>query len=98
MTDVNETAKLLALCAGVFHRQDHLALDAARQAEACRELNEYGILSIRAISAVVGCSEYRVEQALRGLPRPTARGKLNPQHLPWLAYMLDGKVRKNWVE
>lgn len=98
MMDKNTTAHLLAACAGYYNSRDHLALDEARQVAAVRALNSYGVLSISAMASVVGCSEYRVGQALKGLPRPRARGKLNPEHLPWLAYMQDGEIRKNWLD
>lgn len=90
-------AQLLTLAAGAYNRRDHLAINEARQVAACRELNAFGVLSLRAIASIVGCNLYRAEQALKGLTKPTARGKLNPEHLPWLAYMLDGKVRDNWL-
>lgn len=98
MMNKNTIAHLLAACAGYYNGRAHLALDEARQVAAVRALNSYGVLSVAAMASVVGCSEYRVGQALSGLPRPRARGKLNPEHLPWLAYMQDGEVRDNWLE
>ena len=97
MSDVNEMARMLASAAGYHNRHDHLALDPARMVAAHRDLNSYGVLSLRAIASITHTTRTRVERSLEGLPRPAARGKLNPAHLSWLAYMLDGKSRRSWV-
>ena len=98
MIDRNELAQLLALASGAYNTRAHLALTEERQVAACRELHAFGVLSPRAIASVLGCPLYRVEHALSGLPKSDARGKLNPEHLQWLGYMLaDGKARPQWV-
>lgn len=61
-------------------------------------LNAYGILSLSAIGAVIGCSAWQVEQSIIGMQKPAKRGKLNPQHLSMLAYVLStGKIKDTWL-
>jgi hypothetical protein len=94
-----EVAELLALAAGSFNRRSTLALDSTLQAERCRRLNAYGILSVSALGAILNMSVYKVEKATIGQERPKARGHLNPKHLPMLGYMLSsGKVNKQWLK
>lgn len=60
--------------------------------ETIRELHRFGILSVRALSAIVGCTDYRVRKVILGMKKPTARGTLNPQHIPWLGYALSTRT------
>lgn len=97
MSKETELAELMIKARSFYDRQNIISLDKESQDEACRELNT-GVLSLAAISAVVGVSPYRVEKAIRGMPRPTTRGHLNPAHLSWLAYGLSkGDVKGFWV-
>lgn len=97
MSRETELAELMVKARSIHDRQTVLSLDKDSQDEACRELNT-GVLSLTAIAAVVGVSQYRVEKAIRGMPRPLTRGHLNPEHLPWLAYGLSqGDVKGFWV-
>lgn len=97
MSKAEELAELMVKARSIFDRQDVLSLDKESQDEACRELNT-GVLSLSAIGAVVGVTQYRVEKAIAGMPRPTNRGHLNPAHLTWLAYGLSkGDVKGFWV-
>lgn len=96
--DESELAAFIALVAGIWQRQSTLALDAGVRGERCRQINRYGILSLSAIASVIGCSVYQVERSIAGMTRPTSRGKLNPQHLSMLAYVLSaGKIRTDWL-
>lgn len=97
-TDKSELAAFIALLAGIYQRQETLTLDAGMRGERCRQINSYGILSLSAIGAVIGCSAWQVERSIIGMKRPTARGKLNPQHLSMLAYVLSaGKIKTSWL-
>lgn len=97
MSRETELAELMVKARSIFDRQNVLSLDKDSQDEACRELNT-GVLSLSAIGAVVGVSQYRVEKAIAGQPRPLTRGHLNPAHITWLAYGLShGDVKGFWV-
>lgn len=99
MTDPDILADLLVRAMSCYNRRNVWGLDVIVQYEKIRMLNEYGILSLPALCAIFDTSSYHVERALRGMPRPTARGQLNPRHIPWLAYMLsNGKVRDEWLK
>lgn len=89
MTDETEVAQLLVKAANTFNNRRYLKVSWALQEEAVRELHSYGLLSIKAMAAIVECTEYRVRAALEGQALPRARGKLNPRHIPWLAYGLS---------
>lgn len=97
--DKDTLAHFLVLCNRIYQHSDTNNLNVAVRGERCRELNRYGILSLRAIASVVGCSVWQVEQAIVGMPRPKARGKLNPSHLTMLAYSLsNGKVWPTYLQ
>lgn len=96
--DKNDLAAFIAYVAGIYQRKDTNTLDLETMEERCRKINAYGILSLSAIGAVIGCSAYRVDKAIVGMRKPTNRGKLNPQHLSMLAYMLStGKINDLWL-
>lgn len=96
--DETQLAAFLALLAGIHSHKKTNNLSPEVRGERCRQINRYGILSLSAIAAVVGCSVWQAEQAIVGMPRPKARGTLNPQHISMLAYVLStGKVRPAWV-
>lgn len=98
-TDKDILADFLVVLNNVYLHQDTNNLNTAVRGERCRQLNRYGILSLRAIASVVGCSVWQVEQAIVGMPKPTARGKLNPRHLSMLAYTLSvGRIRTTWLK
>lgn len=98
-TDKDELANFLVILNSVYLHTDTNNLNSAIRGERCRQLNRYGILSLRAIASVVGCSVWQVEQDIAGMPRPKARGKLNPQHLTMLAYSLSrGRVTPMWLQ
>lgn len=93
-----EIATLLALMSGTHRHAATSKLLTDIRVERCRALNEYGILSLEAISATVGCSVYQTKQAIYGMPRPKARGKLNPRHIAMLAHCLSrGKIPQHWL-
>lgn len=97
-TEKDELANFLVILNGIYLHKDTNNLNRAIRGERCRQINNYGILSPRAIAAVVGCSVWQVEEALSGVSRPNTRGRLNPEHLSMLAYMLsNGKVRTEWL-
>jgi AraC-like DNA-binding protein len=99
MRETHELADLLAKAMATYNRRDTLALDPASLRKRCRMLNEPGVLSLGAIATIVGISMFRVEQAISGMPRPKARGHLNPRHIPLLSYTLSlGKINKDWLE
>ena len=89
MHDPDEAAQLLALMVSTRNKRDLLSLDKSVQSDRCRELNRPGLLSVSAISALVGCSNRAVRYAIRGMHKPKARGKLNPDHIEYLAYLLS---------
>jgi hypothetical protein len=89
MTEKDDRARLLVKAADCFNERQKLALAPQLQMEAIRELHSFGVLSIKAMAAIVGCTEYRTESALAGGTRPRARGLLNPKHIPWLGYVLS---------
>ena len=89
MNDAEQVAKLLVKAANTFNEQRFLRLAPELQESAVRELHSFGILSIKALAAIVGCTEYRVHEAIKGTEPPKARGKLNPRHIAWLAYALS---------
>ena len=94
----DELAKLLVVAKTIHDRKDLYSLDKDFQDDACRRLNTYGVLSIGAISSVVGCSEYRTRKAIIGMRKPTARGPLNPAHITMLVYGLSNKsLPSRWV-
>jgi len=96
--DKNELASFLAWLNGIYQRRDTTGLNSAVRGERCREINRHGILSLQAIGAITGSSVWQVEQAIVGMKRPKARGKLNPQHLSMLAYVLStGKIKTEWL-
>lgn len=99
MRDPDHLAELLALSAAIYReRSDHATFDSLIDVERCQRLNAYCVLSLAAISAIVGVSKYKVEKYTNGQNRPATRGRLNPNHLAMLAYMLsDGKVRHEWL-
>lgn len=97
-TDKDELAGFLVTLNSVYQHADTNNLNSAIRGERCRQLNRYGILSLSGIAAVVGCSPWQVEQAIKGMPKPKSRGKLNPTHLTMLSYMLSkGKVHPLWL-
>jgi len=96
--DKDELAAFLALISGIHQRIETNNLDPGVRGERCRRINAYGILSLSAIGAIIGCSSWQVEQAIVGMKRPTTRGKLNPKHLSMLAYALStGKIKDTWL-
>ena len=99
MVSDDDRARLLALAEGTYLRRSVLALDERGLKSRIIRLNSFQMLSVSALASVTGVSTYRVEQALEGHPRPTARGTLNPAHLSWLAYMLSsGKAKDSAVQ
>ena len=98
-TDRDELAHFLVVLNSIHLHKDTNNLDAATRGERCRQINSWGILSLRAIASVVGCSIYQVERALTGAKKPKARGALNPLHLSMLGYMVSsGRVNTEWLE
>lgn len=96
--DKDELANFLVILNAIYQHQDTNNLDALTRGERCRQINRWGILSLRAIASVVGCSVWQVEKSIKGMKKPNARGQLNPQHLSMLAYMLSrGKVNDDWL-
>lgn len=96
--DKDELASFLVILNSVYQHTDTNNLNSAIRGERCRQLHRFGILSLSAIASVVGCSPWQVEQAIVGMPKPKARGKLNPKHLTMLSYMLSrGKVNPLWL-
>lgn len=97
-TDKDVLADFLVVLNSVYQHSDTNNLNSAIRGERCRQLHRYGILSLSGIASVVGCSVWQVEQAIKGMPRPKSRGKLNPQHLTMLSYMLSkGRVNPLWL-
>lgn len=97
MTERHDLADLLAKAMATYNRRDTLALDPGSQKARVQMLNEPGVLSISALSAIVGMSTYMVETMI-GSNRPKSRGKLNPRHIPYLSYMLSArKVNDDWL-
>jgi DNA invertase Pin-like site-specific DNA recombinase len=96
----DKLAEAIAVAQGMHYKRGALALNKESQSAAARRLAEYGVFSIAAIAALLDLSVYRVEESLKGLPHPKARGKLNPDHLTDLAYMLSfGRVKNGeWVK
>jgi len=93
MTD-DELALYLTKAAAIYYDRRHLALAVPAQNDAIRELDEPKVLSVQAISAIVGCGEARVRKVLGGDTR-RARGKLNPDHLTMIGYLLSqGRVNR----
>lgn len=89
---------MLAHAAADFGKHEVIALDPEVQRERCRKLNSYGVLSLSALAAIYDISTYKVEKYIKGQPRPKARGKLNPHHLPQLGYALSlGKINHIWL-
>lgn len=96
--DESELAGFLALLAGIHNHRKTNNLSPEVRGERCRQINRYGILSLSAIAAVVGCSVWQARQDIKGMINPLARGTLNPQHISMLAYVLStGKIRPAWV-
>lgn len=89
----DQLAQLLVKAAHTFNERNLLKIHPHLQEKAVKELHSYGVLSINALAAIVGCTEYRVRAALEGQALPEARGKLNPTHIPTLGYMLS--IKKN---
>jgi len=98
MHDPVKLADLLVVATSIYRKQDFYSLDKELQYEAVQKLNEYGILSISSMGAIVGVSTYRVERAIADMARPSARGHLNPQHLTMLLFALSsGDIAPRWV-
>lgn len=96
--DKDELAHFLIVLSNIYLHKETNNLNATIRGERCRQINRWGILSLRAIASVVGCSPWQVEQAIKGMPKPTSRGTLNPSHLSMLGYMLsNGRVRLDWL-
>lgn len=96
--DPDEIAQLLSLCVATRNKRDLLALDRRVQGDRCRELNRPGILSVSAISSLVGCSSRAVRYAIRGMHQPEARGRLNPDHIEYLAHLLSSRdTQSHWL-
>lgn len=95
MLSKDELAQLIAAARGAAIM--HYKMTPAEIDNKIVELNRPGLLSVSALAALLGVSNYRVETVL-GSDRPTTRGKLNPAHLPWLSYMVSsGKVNSIWL-
>lgn len=82
-------AELLVIATSIYSDREFLSLSKAQQDHSIRRLHNYGVLSTPAMAAITGVSNYRVRQAIKGLPHPTSRGRLNPEHLSRLGYMLS---------
>jgi hypothetical protein len=82
----DELALFLTKAAAIYYDRRHLALVPQARDEAIRALDVPKLLSKQAISAIVGCGETHVGKVLGGA-RP--RGKLNPDHLSMLGYVLS---------
>lgn len=96
--DKDELANFLVILNNAYLHKDTNGLNPEVRRERCRQINRWGILSLRAIGSVIGCSAWQVEKAIVGMPKPKARGTLNPSHLSMLAYMLSGgKVNEHWL-
>lgn len=85
----DELADLLARAYAAYQRREFIALDGS-QRELIQEIGSRRVLSNKALAAIFGCTEYRVEQAI-GTDASRPRGKLNPSHIPTIAYMLSMK-------
>lgn len=97
-TDKDKLADFLVILNSVYLHTDTNNLNSTIRGERCRQLHRYGVLSLQAIASVVGCSVWQVERAIVGMPKPKARGKLNPRHLTMLGYMLSkGRVNPLWL-
>lgn len=89
MTD-DELAQFLTKAAAIYYDRRSLRLLPVLLDETIRELDSVHLLSLKAISAIVGCDEqHALEAAGPDAHRP--RGKLNPAHIPTLGYMLSFK-------
>lgn len=95
---VDELADLIARSKSIYGKRGVLSFSSERQDAACRELNT-GVLSLAAIGSIVDVSRYRVAKAIDGQPHPEARGKLNPEHLLELGYLLSFQRVSNreWI-
>lgn len=66
---------------------------------AARDLNSYQVLSLSAMSSIIGISMYRIEKAISQQSTPVSRGHLNPAHLSMLKYMrASGKANRHWIK
>lgn len=88
MMTKDELANFLVKIANIYNNHRYNAIDSRLQDAAIEEIHSYKVLSARAIAAIVGCGEARVVAVL-GRDASRARGKLNPQHISWLAYALS---------
>lgn len=87
MTD-DELADFLTKGAAYYNERRTLVYDPMLTGIAIRELAVPNLLSIKAIAAIVGCSEHAVLKSL-GPDASRPRGKLNPAHIPFLGYLLS---------
>lgn len=92
----DDLARFIAMCRGAalsHHRMTDGEVD-----QTIRTLNAWGLLSTSALARLLGVSSYHVEHVV-GTSTTRPRGKLNPNHLPWLGYMVSsGKVNPIWLE
>ena len=94
-----QLADLMVIAKSIYRRRAIIGLEKDTQDSAARKLNALGVLSLSAISSIVGMSNYRVEKALSGQAKPTTRGHLNPAHLTMLLYTLSTKNLPDvWAE
>lgn len=99
MHDTEKIADLLIVAKTVWRQRDILGLDKELQDTALKRLNAYGVLSISALGALVGVSNYRVKKAIAGMRQPEARGHLNPGHISMLLFALSqGDIPPRWIE
>lgn len=89
MTD-DERANLLVQMANGYNHRTTLAAIEPLQRAYIEELHSAGVLSVAALAAIFGVNASRV-LAIVGRDSARARGKLNPQHIAWLAYALSLK-------
>jgi hypothetical protein len=89
----DELANLLTLAVSIYNRRSALSAVTPMQEAAMQELHSYGVLSVIAIAAIVGAKESHARRVL-GRDAGWPRGKLNPEHIPWLGYAVSQRKIK----
>lgn len=86
----NELAALLVKCAAVYFDRRTLQHSKSVFEETVKELDSYGVLSLRAIAAIVGVESATVRRIV-GAKSGRLRGMLNPAYLGYIGLLLSQK-------